>query len=81
MTKKKRKSSIPLSSNSNDSIFTISTFPKVYKWIVLDFSLVQFVDETGIICLKDTITEYKDQNVQILFACVNGNSFNFRSKS
>ncbi len=75
MTKKKRKSSIPLSPNSNDSIFTISTFPKVYKWIVLDFSLVQFVYETGIIWLKDTIKEYREQSVQIIFACVNGKLF------
>jgi len=72
MINKKRKSSIPLSPNSNDSIFTISTFPKVYKWIVLDFSLVQYVDETGLICLKETIKEYREQNIEILLACVNG---------
>lgn len=45
---------------------------KYYDNIILDFSLVQFIDESGVKCLKDIYKEYKIDKVNILIINCNG---------
>lgn len=41
--------------------------------IVIDMTLVQFVDETGVKCLNLIYDEYTKDNVRLLFTNCNGN--------
>ena len=43
------------------------------KSIIIDFSLVQFVDESGVKCLNEILKEYEKENVKILLTNINGN--------
>jgi anti-anti-sigma regulatory factor len=44
----------------------------IVKTIILDFSLVAKIDEAGVKTLIKIENEYKNDNVTILFASVNG---------
>ncbi len=61
--------------NENDDSFSnVNMINKTKcETIILDFSLVQFVDEAGTKCLQKIIKEYKKQNTDILFTNLNGN--------
>lgn len=45
---------------------------KYYETVVLDFGLVQFIDEIGVKCLKQILTEYNNENVRLLLTNCNG---------
>jgi anti-anti-sigma regulatory factor len=48
--------------------------PKTYyKFIVIDFTFVHFVDEYGVKCLKKIESEYNNENVKIFLTNCNGN--------
>ncbi len=44
---------------------------KQYNIIILDCTLIQFIDETGVKCLNDLINDYKKENVQFLLSNCN----------
>jgi anti-anti-sigma regulatory factor len=48
--------------------------PKYYKCIILDCSMVQFIDETGARFLMEIIQEYKNEDVRFLLANCNSNN-------
>ena len=43
-----------------------------YEAIIIDFSLAQFIDEAGVKCLQKILAEYKNEDVKVLFANLNG---------
>ena len=45
---------------------------KLYKVIVLDCTLIQFIDESGLKCLREVIKEYNKEDVKFLLANCNG---------
>ena len=49
--------------------------PKYYKCIILDCSMVQFVDEQGVKVLKEVIQDYQNENVRFLLANCNSNEY------
>ena len=56
-------------SDSNSSISNSEN--KYYDIIILDCTLIQFIDETGVKCLNDLIKDYKKENVQFLLSNCN----------
>ena len=50
---------------------------KTFKIIVIDFSMIHFVDESGVKCLQKLLEEYKKQGVRIFFANCNGKNLIF----
>jgi hypothetical protein len=56
--------------NDVDSIQNVDI--KYYKNIILDCSSIQFVDETGVKCLRDLISDYQKENVTFLLTNCNG---------
>jgi len=50
-----------------------NTLPrKMFKIIIIDFSMIHFVDESGVKCLEKLLNEYKKQGVRIIFTNCNG---------
>ena len=45
---------------------------KKYDAIILDCSLIQFIDESGVKCLKEVIDKYSKENVKFLLTYCNG---------
>lgn len=45
---------------------------KYYKVIILDCTLIQFIDESGVKCLREVIKEYNKEDVKFLLANCNG---------
>ena len=45
---------------------------KYYATIILDCTLIRFIDETGAKCLKDIIRDYKKEKVEFLLTNCNG---------
>ena len=56
-----------------ESIMEQKTLQKnAYDTIIMDFSLAQFIDEAGVKCLQKILAEYKNEDVRVLFANLNG---------
>lgn len=49
-----------------------------FKNIIIDFKMVNFVDENGVKCLQKILNEYKKEGVKILFTNVNCKFLNER---
>lgn len=47
-----------------------------FKNIIIDFKMVNFVDENGVKCLQKILNEYKKEGVKIFFTNVNSRFFN-----
>ena len=54
---------------------------KYYKRIILDFTLVQYIDESGLKCLKDILKEYNKEMVQIYFTNCSGEEIFYRKNT
>ena len=44
----------------------------LYKFIIIDFTLVHFIDEYGVKCLQKIKTDYNNDDVKIFLTNCNG---------
>ncbi len=58
--------------NQNFDCTILNKARSIVKTIILDFSLVAKIDEAGVKTLIKIENEYKNDNVTVLFASVNG---------
>ena len=66
-------SELELNRKVNKNAVSNSFLKKSFSgFIIVDFTLVQFVDETGCKCLKEVVKEYTNDGVKMFFTNCNG---------